>query len=250
MRKGTRAGRTDIAGKETDLPSRGRTDLFHPPQTAGKDLGDALAEKDALLREVLHQIKNHLQVIASLLSLQSESIKDNRVLRLFRESQNRVRAISLVYEKLYQSGSTTRIDFADYIQALALHLVHSLEIDPNRVRLRMDLRKSLLDIRTAIPCGLIVNELVSNALQHAFPGARAGTIQVGLRPFPGRTFKLVVADNGVGWPVRLDPRQAKTLGLQIVTMLTNQVEGSLTLKKAKGTRFELVFRQLKYRTRV
>jgi two-component sensor histidine kinase len=221
-----------------------------PAASAGPRLRSALIEKDAVLREVLHQIKNHLQVIASLLSLQTETIKDGRTLRLFRASQNRVRAISLVYEKLYQAGSTTRLDFADYLQALVLHLVHSLGTDIHRVRLRMDLRKSLLDIRTAIPCGLIVNELVSNALQHAFPGTRSGTVLIGLRPLPGSAFRLVVADNGVGWTDTVDLRQAKTLGLQIVQMLTNQVEGTLVLKRAKGTRYELVFRQLKYRTRI
>ena len=225
MRKGSRSGRTNLGG-------------------------DVLAPKNDLLREVLHQIKNHLQVITSLLSLQTESIKDRHVLHLFKESQNRIRAISLVYEKLYQAGSTTRIDFSDYIQALAIYLLHSLKVDPGRVRLRFDLRKSPLDIRTAIPCGLIVNELVSNALQHAFPGTKAGTILIGLRSSVGRTFTLTVADNGVGWPARLDPWKTKTLGLQIVTMLTHQVEGRLSRKKAKGTRFELVFRQLRYKTRV
>lgn len=217
---------------------------------AGQDTQRALAQKDALFREVLHQIKNHLQVVASLIGLQSEAIKDKRFIRVLRDSQSRVRAISLVYEKLYQTGAMMRIDFADYIQALVIHLAHIKETDLNRVRIRLDLRKSPLDIRTAVPCGLIVNELVANALQHAFPGTRRGTIQIGLKPLPRRTFKLIVADNGVGFPLRLDPRTSKSFGFQLVTLLTSQIEGSSVLKRTKGTRFEIVFRELKYKTRV
>jgi two-component sensor histidine kinase len=219
-------------------------------QKAGPDLAGVLAKKDAFLREILHQIKNHLQVVASLIGLQAEGVTDKRLLRLLKDAQNRVRAISLVYEKLYQAGAATRIDFADYVQALVIHLAHIMETDLNRVRIRLDLRRSPLDIRTAVPCGLIANELVANALQHAFPGARKGTLLVSLRPLATRKFRLVVADDGIGCPVRVDPRTARTLGLQIVSMLTTQVEGSLLLKRGKGTRFEVVFRQLEYNSRI
>jgi len=229
-------------------PARGRGHVS-PRRAAPNPLRD-LAKKEAFLREILHQIKNHFQVVASLIGLQAEAIKDGRFLRLLKDSQNRVRAISLVYEKLYQAGAATRIDFADYVQALVIHLAHVTETDLNRVRIRTDLRKSPLDIRTAVPCGLIANELVANALQHAFPGNRRGTIQVSLRPLSGRAYRLVVADSGVGCPPRINPRTAKTLGFQIVAMLTNQVDGTLLMKRTKGTRFEIVFRQLEYSSRI
>lgn len=210
----------------------------------------AADKRDAFLREILHQIKNHLQVVASLIGLQADAIKDKTTRRLLKDSQNRVRAISLVYEKLYQAGAANRIDFAEYLQALVIHLAHVTATDLNRVRIRLDLRRSPLDIRTAVPCGLIANELVTNALQHAFPGNRPGTLAVSLRPLPGRSYRLVVADDGVGCPARVDPHAAKTFGLQIVSMLTNQVEGSLALRRGRGTRFEVVFRQLQYRSRI
>jgi two-component sensor histidine kinase len=232
-------------GRRTARIIRRRSTRPGRPGHAGE-----LDAKDAFLREILHQIKNHLQVVASLIGLQAEAASDKRLLRLLKDAQNRVRAVSLVYEKLYQAGAATRIDFADYVQALVIHLVHVLETDLNRVRIRLDLRRSPLDIRTAVPCGLIVNELVANALQHAFPGARRGTVRVSLRPFAGPSYRLVVADNGVGCPAGVNPRTAGTLGLQIVSMLTNQVEGTLRLRRTKGTRFEIVFRQLKYTSRI
>ncbi|MBN2206531.1 MAG: hypothetical protein JW742_03925 [Candidatus Aminicenantes bacterium] len=235
MRKGSRTPRV--------LPGPARRSPAAGPATEA-------AQTDASLREILHQIKNHLQVVASLIGLQAEAVKDKAALRLLKDSQNRVRAISLVYEKLYQAGAATRIDFAGYVQALIIHLTHVMATDLHRVRIRLDLQRSPLDIRTAVPCGLIVNELVTNALQHAFPRNRAGTLTVSLRPLAGGAFRLIVADDGVGIPPRIEPQTAKTFGLQIVMMLTNQVEGTLALKRGKGTRFAVVFRQLQYRSRI
>ena len=157
--------------------------------------------------------------------------------------------MSLVHEKLYQSRDLSKIDFAGYIQSLAVHLFHVYLVNPAQVRMETDFEDVSLDINSAVPCGLILNELVSNALKHAFPEGRTGVIKIGLRRGPGGAVELRVADDGIGLPKRLDFRKAESFGLQIVNLLVGQLEAAIDLDRTKGTAFTMTFRELKYAPR-
>ncbi|MGQ9671912.1 MAG: PAS domain S-box protein [Candidatus Aminicenantales bacterium] len=209
----------------------------------------SLREKEVLLREIHHRVKNNLQVISSLLNLQSRTLSDPAVLKLFRECQNRVRSMALVHEKLYQSQDLSRINFADYIRNLSIHLFHVHQVDSSRVQLKQELEDIQLDINTAIPCGLILNELVSNCLKHAFSDGRSGEVRIQLKRQDGENLLLVVSDNGVGLPESLDIEKTSTLGLQILTLLVKQLDAVLELRRQPGTEFRILFRELKYAQR-
>jgi PAS domain S-box-containing protein len=203
-----------------------------------------LEEKDVLLKEVHHRVKNNMQVISSLLNLQSRHVNDPGVLEMFRESQRRIRSMALVHERLYQSSDLSRVEFSQYLRNLATHLFHSYQADSSRIRLRIDAEQVCLNINTAIPCGLIVNELVSNALKHAFPEGRAGELRIDLRRMAGDGYALEVRDDGVGFPVGLDFRKTETLGMQIVNTLVEQISGRLNFDCQRGTAFRLEFNEL------
>jgi PAS domain S-box-containing protein len=217
---------------------------------AEEALKASLREKEVLLKEIHHRVKNNMQVISSLLSLQSRHLQDPKAIGMFKDSQHRIRSMALVHEKLYQSKDLSRIDFGQYLENLVVYLVHSYQIDSGRIRLKIDVGDAALDINTAIPCGLIINELVTNALKHAFSGGRKGEIRVTLRPGAGGMFTLTVADNGVGWPGSKDFRTTETLGMQLVTMLVDQLDGAISLEKRPGTVFQINFRELRYKPRI
>jgi len=210
----------------------------------------SLREKEVLLREIHHRVKNNMQVISSLFNLQAGHTTNEECRGILKEGQTRIRSMALVHEKLYQSRDLSKIDFADYIQSLAVHLFHSYLVNPAQVRMETDFKDVSLDINSAVPCGLILNELVSNALKHAFPEGRTGVIKIGLRRGPGGAVELRVADDGVGFPKRLDFRKAESFGLQIVNLLVDQLEAAIDLDRTKGTAFTMTFRELKYAPRV
>ncbi len=200
----------------------------------------SLKEKEVLLKEIHHRVKNNLQVLSSMLRLQAGYIKDPQALELFEESQNRVRTMALIHEKLYQSQDLARIDFADYLRNLTNHLVRSYN-GPKEVALKVDVGEVHLTVETGIPCGLIVNELVSNALKHAFPGDRSGQIIVSLQRCDG-TYVLSVKDDGVGFPKDVDFRNTPSLGLQLVNTLATQLDGTVALiANGAGTEFRIEF---------
>jgi len=203
-----------------------------------------LQEKDVLLKEVHHRVKNNMQVISSLLNLQSRRVKDPTVFEMFRESQRRIRSMALIHERLYQSSDLSQIEFSEYLRNLATHLFHSYQVDTSRVQLKIEAEEVHLNINTAIPCGLIVNELVSNALKHGFPEGRKGQLQIELRRIPGDGCVLGVTDDGVGFPEGLDFRKTETLGMQIISTLVEQIDGRLELNREKGTAFRLEFNEL------
>jgi PAS domain S-box-containing protein len=221
-----------------------------PRKQAEEDLRASLHEKEILLKEIHHRVKNNMQVISSLLSLQSRHLTDKAAIEMFRESQQRIRSMALVHEKLYQSKDLSRIDFSKYIESLIMFLFQSYRVNSDLVRMKTEVRDVLLDINSAIPCGLIINELVMNALKHAFPGGRKGEIIVSLRPSGDDKFILSVSDDGVGFPAGLDFHKTETLGMQLVTMLVDQLDGTISLGGNPGTRFEVVFRELKYKPRI
>jgi two-component sensor histidine kinase len=152
------------------------------------------------LKEIHHRVKNNLQIISSLLSLQSRHIQDPRALEVFKEGQSRVRSMALIHEKLYQSKDLARVDFSEYVRNLTAYLFRSYEINSGRVGLKIQVEDVLLAVDAAIPCGLIINELVSNSLKHAFAGGRSGEISITLRPEDEGWLTLIVADNGAVCP--------------------------------------------------
>ncbi len=209
----------------------------------------SLKEKEVLLREIHHRVKNNLQIISSLLSLQSRYIKDKEAFELFMESQARVKSIAGVHEKLYQSKDLTRVDFADYIKSLSSNLLYTYAAYPNLIKLNINVEDVSLNIETAIPLGLIVNELLTNSIKHAFPDGREGEIRIDLRPTDDR-IELVVGDNGVGFPEDLDFRKTESLGMQLVFELVDQLDGEIELDRSHGTEFKIVFGELEYEERI
>ncbi|WP_455177315.1 sensor histidine kinase [Azospirillum melinis] len=201
----------------------------------------ALKEKDILLAEIHHRVKNNLQIIGSLLDLQSSRIMDRQVLDMLRDSQSRIRSMALIHQTLYQSKDFARVDFANFLDALAPTLIASYGVDPARITLSLDTVGVQLPINTAIPCGLIMNELISNALKHAFPDDRRGVIVIRLSRDTPSEVSLRVSDDGVGLPPALDPAKTETLGLQLVNLLTQQLGGALTIQPGHPTSFLLRF---------
>jgi two-component sensor histidine kinase len=200
----------------------------------------ALEEKEVLLKEIHHRVKNNLQVISSLLALQSEALADPRARDLLADSQNRVRAMAMIHEKLYQSPDLARVQFDEYVSSLAASLVRSHAHTDGAPELRTELDPVSLSINAAVPCGLILNELVSNALKHAFRDGRRGWIQVRLKIEP-RGYSLTVADNGTGLPLGVDGGPSGSLGLQLVDMLARQLKATLTVGSVEGASFKLDF---------
>jgi PAS domain S-box-containing protein len=203
----------------------------------------SLKEKEVLLKEIHHRVKNNLQVISSLLSLQARHLPDPEARRIFVESQNRVQAIALVHEKLYQSRDLSRIPFDEYVQTLVSNLCHSLDGAEREISPSVDAGGITLAVDVAIPCGLIVNELVTNSLKHAFPNRRGGCIQILLRRSGSDRLELIVQDDGVGLPSSLDPRQTPSLGLDLVFTFAEQLGATVDVRRHPGTAYSFVFPQ-------
>ncbi|MDZ7290528.1 MAG: PAS domain S-box protein [candidate division KSB1 bacterium] len=200
----------------------------------------SLKEKELLLKEIHHRVKNNLQIISSLLNLQAGYIEDGRACEMFKESRNRVKSMALIHEKLYQSKDFAKIDFAEYIRHLTAHLFRSYGVNSHAIALQVNIDKVLLDIETAIPCGLIINELVSNSLKYAFPSGTNGEIRIDLHSDYDGKLVLLVSDNGIGFPKSLDFRNTESLGLQLVSTLTDQLNGSIELDRSAGTSFKIL----------
>ncbi|MDD8025843.1 MAG: PAS domain S-box protein [Acidobacteriota bacterium] len=232
---------TALVGINRDITDR---------KKAEEAIKTSLQEKEVLLREIHHRVKNNMQVISSLFNLQAGYTLNHECREILKEGQTRIHAMSLVHEKLYKSRDLSRIDLAEYIQSLAVHLFNVYEVAPGHIHLDTEFDEITLDINSANPCGLILNELISNALKHAFPNDRTGTIKIGLRRRTGGAVELRVADDGIGFPKDLDYRQAESFGLQIVNLLVNQLEATLELDRTNGTAFTVVFRELEYARRV
>ncbi|MDI9434617.1 MAG: histidine kinase dimerization/phosphoacceptor domain -containing protein [Euryarchaeota archaeon] len=214
--------------------------------TARKDaenkLKKSLNEKEMLLKEIHHRVKNNLMVISSLLNLQSRHIKDKAALDVFRESQNRADSMALIHERLYGSTDLKRIDFGDYISTLSTQLFHTYVTDPRRIKLKLNVENLMVDINTTVPLGLILNELVTNSIKYAFPEGKSGEIKIEFNKKDDE-FILIVSDNGVGFPKNIDFRETDSLGLQLVNNLTSQINGKVELNVKNGTEFTIKFRE-------
>ncbi len=205
-------------------------------------LSTLLQEKEVLLKEIHHRVKNNLQIITSLLDLQSDYLESDSVKVMFQESRSRVRSMALVHEHLYQSADLSRINFGDYINGLAGYLMRVYGHLEQDVRLDVDVDSALMSVEMAVPLGLIINELVSNALKHAFPMEQPGLIIVQLKKVSSTEFRLIIQDNGVGLPTNMDIRQSPSLGLTIVMTLINQLQATLNqFSQKQGTCFEIAF---------
>jgi len=210
----------------------------------------SLKEKEVLLREIHHRVKNNMQVISSLLRLQTRTIKDKKQIEMLQESQNRIKAMALIHEKLYRSENLANIDFNDYMKNLVNDLFLTYKVSSGKVSLKINIAPISFGIDTAIPCGLIVNELVTNSLKYAFPEGKGGEIRISLCK-NAETFELNVSDNGIGIPEDLDYRHTESLGLRLIINLSeNQLQGTVRLIKDKGTGFHITFKEIKYKERI
>jgi Amt family ammonium transporter len=211
----------------------------------------SLQDKELLLREIHHRVKNNLQVISSLLSLQSRYRKDEQAIEMAQESQNRIKVMALIHEKLYRSKDFANVEFNDYIKSLVNDLFASYKVSTSRISLKMDIENISLGIDTAIPTGLIINELVTNCLKYAFKPDQDGEIMISLRALDDGENELIVRDNGIGLPESLDIKKAESLGLRMITNLTERsLHGRVNINKNNGTEFQIIFKEKEYKDRV
>jgi PAS domain S-box-containing protein len=209
----------------------------------------SLNEKEILLNEIHHRVKNNMQIVSSLLNLQTEHLKDENAVNILKESQNRVRSMAMIHENLYKSKDFTYINFHDYVFKLTSDLLYSYNISQDKIRPELDIGEIKLNLETAVPCGLIISELVTNCIKHAFPGKENGILKLKITKLDDK-FKLIIQDNGVGFPDNVDYKNTTSLGLQLVNSLVDQINGTLELIKNDGTKFQIIFEELKYKERL
>jgi len=234
----------EILGIARDITDRKEAELL---------IMNSLDEKELLLREIHHRVKNNMMIITSLLSLQARNIRNSEYRNAFNESISRIKSMALIHEKLYAAGDMANIKFDDYLDGLLNFIVMSYNVTNRKISLKKDIDAIPLNIGSAIPCGLIVNELITNCLKHAFPGDRAGEIRVTLREVPGsempdagtesKMVELIVCDNGVGIQGTMDIEKADSLGLTMVHTLVKQIHGSIDFLSSQGTEFRIRFRK-------
>ncbi|WP_414566598.1 MULTISPECIES: PAS domain S-box protein [unclassified Anabaena] len=232
-----------IAIQQSSIYQQAQNELAER-QKAEMHLRSALLEKEVLLKEIHHRVKNNLQIVSSLLQLQSQTLKDAEIIKVFRDSQNRIDSISLIHKNLYTSPNIGQLDVADYIENLATSILISYQIVPGIIELETRIDAISLNVDQAIACGLIINELISNALKHAFSQQQTGKITIKLHNV-GHVIEMSISDNGIGLPENLDFSNTDTLGLSLVHDLAiEQLEGSITVKRNHGTVFTIQFPQL------
>jgi PAS domain S-box-containing protein len=229
--------REDLLGQLRTLNS----ELEQRVRDRTSELSATLREREVLLQEVHHRVKNNLQVISSLINMQVRQLNDASSRDALIECQTRVQAIALIHEKLYQSKDYSRVPFSDYARSLASNVFNAAGISPAAIRLDLDMEDLSLAVDKAIPCGLIVNELITNAVKHAFPGSRQGTVRVRLKKIASQAILLSVADDGIGLPPSFDMEKSDSLGMQLVTTLVEQLEGRLEVVGSVGTMFSVTF---------
>ncbi|MEG4582132.1 PAS domain S-box protein [Microcoleus sp. MON1_C5] len=210
----------------------------------------ALREKEVLLKEIHHRVKNNMQIISSLLQLQAQYIEDEPTLALFEESQTRIHSMALIHEQLYQSDNLDQIALSPYVENLVANLYQSFGCGNTPIQFNLKIDPIYLNIETAIPCGLIINELVSNSLKYAFVLSLAGEIAIKFQEINDHQFHLTIQDNGRGFPADLDIENSETLGLRLVKMLAYQLEGTLAIDSQCGICYNLIFKELNYRRRI
>jgi len=211
-------------------------------------LKESLNEKEVLLREIHHRVKNNMQIISSLLNLQIQFEDTEEIADVLKESQGRVKTMAMVHEKLYQSDSLSKINFRDYIKNLVSQIFYSYGVKNGLIGLEMDIENFNIGIDTAIPLGLIVNELITNSVKYAFPEGRKGVVKIIFKSENHNNF-LIISDDGIGISDDINPEKTESLGLQLVNNLTNQIDGEIELDTNKGTEFRIKFKELEYKDR-
>ena len=211
-----------------------------------EQLQKALKEKDAMLHEVHYRVKNNLQIISSLLNIQSKYIEDPRDFKYFQITQNRVKSISLIHENLYNTTDFTSIDFEKYIRQFAVHLFQTYDVSYNRCKLTINIKNIFIGIDLAIPCGLIINEVLTNSLIHAFPHNVSGEISIDMFLDKENKYVLILKDNGIGMPEDIYIKEAKTMGLQLINTLCTQIGGKIEIDRKIGTQYKITFPSLQH----
>ncbi|MDO9035919.1 MAG: histidine kinase dimerization/phosphoacceptor domain -containing protein, partial [Methanoregula sp.] len=210
---------------------------------AEQEITRSLEEKDLLLREIHHRVKNNLQIIASLLNLQSRYITDPNVLESIKDSQSRVRAMALAHERIYRSHNLSDINLKDYLKYLTKQILQFYNIQHHQIGITVTMDDVITDIDTVIPVGLILNELVSNSLKHAFPDGRKGTISIEGTPQDANSLRFIYHDTGVGLPAGFDWKNTESLGLRLVNSLVDQLDGTIESSSGEGTTFIITIQQ-------
>ncbi|NOQ46409.1 MAG: PAS domain-containing protein, partial [Desulfobulbaceae bacterium] len=212
---------------------------------AEQQIQEALQEKEILLREIHHRVKNNMQVISSLLKLNARFINNEQALLAFAESRNRIRAMALIHETLYQSDNMATIDLQEYVQRLVRNLIRVYDVHHDRIQVRIDTDDVSLNLEDATPVGLIINELLSNAFKYAFPGDREGEIVLSMRETTDEHIELTIRDNGIGMPQGMDIHQVKSsMGVQLVLgLVEGQLGGTINVKSDRGTTVSIVFQK-------
>ncbi|MTJ47184.1 GAF domain-containing protein [Dolichospermum sp. UHCC 0259] len=232
-----------IAIQQSNILQQAKSELQQREQAEVK-LRSALAEKEILLKEVHHRVKNNLQIVSSLLHLQAQTIKDPQILKAIQDSQNRIESISLIHKNLYTNPNIGKIDIAEYINNLVTGILISYQITPGQISLQTDIDSVILNVDQAIACGLIINELISNALKHAFPDITSGEISINLHKNKNYDITMRIQDNGIGLADNIDWGITTSLGLSLVyDLVTEQLEGSITIERNRGTIFNIQFSQ-------
>jgi PAS domain S-box-containing protein len=233
------------------LGTRGSNRDISEHKAAEQRIKASLQEKEVLLKEIHHRVKNNLQIISGLLTIKSHDLKDPAVTEMFQDCRNRIRSMALIHEALYRSGDLSHIDLKDYLERLSQGLVSTYRRQGDNIRFRSEVARCIVGIDTAIPCGLIISELLSNSLKHAFPKERNGEICLSLRVGEEHLLELSVRDNGVGISPDVNPKKSQSLGLRLVSdLVERQLRGNIQLKANHGTEYFIRFKELKYKKRV
>lgn len=224
------------------------SDITHQKMVEN-EIKASLQQKKLLLQEIHHRVKNNLQIISSLLNLQESYVEDDEALNVLQESQNRVLSMAMIHEMLYDSKDLSTVNFSSYIQNLVYDLFNSYGINTSNVNLHLKVDEIHLNIETAVPCGLIISELVSNCLKYAFP-EKCGNLNIDFHPRDLDEFELIIEDDGIGLPEDMNYKNTDSLGLRLVNSLVEQLDGSIELDKSHGTKFIIRFKELKYKKRI
>ena len=212
-----------------------------PNKELEEKLKSSLSEKEILLKEIHHRVKNNLQVIISLLNLQAGYLHDEETLRAMQEGQNRVRSMALVHEKFYQLDGISEIDFGEYVEKLCQYIFQTYPETAYKVSLDIESEDVKFDLDTAMPCGLLINEIVSNSLKYAFPNGQEGQVTIRLKSLPENKIRISVKDNGIGISEEYELQNPSTLGLQLIGALTSQLNGEVEMLRSNGTTFNITF---------
>jgi two-component sensor histidine kinase/AmiR/NasT family two-component response regulator len=217
---------------------------------AEEKLKTSLKEKEILLKEIHHRVKNNLLVVSTLLEFQADYIKNPEIVKLFNNSQQRIQSMALIHEHLYGSTNLAKLNFTQYIEDLVNKVSECYYVGQQGIQIHLNAEPIHLNIETANPCGLIINELIANAFEHAFPNHRKGDIWLSLHQEQDNNISLTIRDNGIGLPENFDFRNSESLGLQLVCTLVDQLEGTIEFEEVNGTSFQITFTELNYSSRV